>query len=250
MKIQLIRNATLSMTYGGHTFLIDPYLGEKYAYDSLAGVSRNPTVDLPLSLDEILKDIEIVIVSHLHRDHFDEVAKEILPKDWRIFCSPDHVDGIIEHGFTDVQVIQDLIQWENITIHRSTGRHGSDEWAERMGAVSGFVFEAENEPTVYWMGDTVWYEDVQDVVKNFQPDIIITHSSGAVLKGSLPIVMDDKQTIEVCKDAPSAIIIATHMEALDHATISREQLRNYARQEGINDEQLLIPADGDILEFE
>ena len=45
------------------------------------------------------------------------------------------------------------------------------------------------------------------------------------------------------------IVIATHMEALDHATVSREELRAYAKANGIQPERLLIPADGERLVF-
>lgn len=250
MQLQLIRNATLRVNYAGHTFLIDPYLGDKHVYDSLAGHSRNPTVDLPLTVDEILKDIEMVIVSHLHRDHFDEVAKERLPKNLHIFCEPGDVGAIMEHGFTDVKPIQTSLAWEGITIHRTPGQHGTGEWAKRMGTVSGFVFEADNEPTVYWTGDTIWYDAVKNVIQDRQPDIIITHSGGAILGDSDPIVMDEKQTVAVCQAAPHATVIATHMEALDHCNTSRALLRTYAHEKGISSQQLLIPEDGDILEFD
>ena len=63
------------------------------------------------------------------------------------------------------------------------------------------------------------------------------------------IVMDAEQTVKVCNYAPDAKVIATHMEALDHATVTRAQLRDYAQQQGIDDEQLLIPVDGDVLSF-
>ncbi|MBT7260491.1 MAG: hypothetical protein HN888_05140 [Desulfobacula sp.] len=62
--------------------------------------------------------------------------------------------------------------------------------------------------------------------------------------------MDAVQTIEVCKAAPNAIVIATHMEALDHATISRTDLRVFAENSAIKTNQLRIPADGEILNFD
>ncbi len=39
------------------------------------------------------------------------------------------------------------------------------------------------------------------------------------------------------------------MEALDHATVSRADLRAYARANGISSDQLLIPADGETIEL-
>jgi hypothetical protein len=59
------------------------------------------------------------------------------------------------------------------------------------------------------------------------------------------IVMDDKQTIELCQIAPNSRVVATHMEALDHATISRAALRSAAESANIPDERLLIPSDGE-----
>ena len=80
-----------------------------------------------------------------------------------------------------------------------------------------------------------------------KPDIIVTHSCGARWDGDL-IVMDEAQTITVCKAAPSARVIATHMEALDHATVSRADLRRAADATGIAATRLLIPEDGETLD--
>ena len=118
-----------------------------------------------------------------------------------------------------------------------------------MGNTSGFVLRSENELTVYWAGDTIWCEAVGDVIEQNQPDIIITHSGGAVWGDNILIIMDAMQTITVCRTAPKAIVVATHMEALDFATVSRFDLRTLAEMEGINPRQLVIPYDGEILTF-
>jgi len=49
MKIQLIRNATMKITYAEHTILADPLLAQKDAYEPFAGIARNPTIALPLN---------------------------------------------------------------------------------------------------------------------------------------------------------------------------------------------------------
>ena len=61
------------------------------------------------------------------------------------------------------------------------------------------------------------------------------------------IVMDAAQTVAVCRAAQSSVVIATHMDSEDHATVSRQALRAYAEENGIRAKQLLIPADGEIL---
>jgi hypothetical protein len=114
-----------------------------------------------------------------------------------------------------------------------------------MGQVSGFVFQAPGEPTVYWTGDTILYEPVLQVIKRFRPDVIVTHSSGAMWKGSGPIVMDADQTITVCRAAPQSRVVAIHLDSLDHGTVSRQDLR--ARAAEIPVSRLLIPEDGETL---
>lgn len=192
----------------------------------------------------------MVIVSHLHSDHFDKEAQRIIPKDIQIFCEPGDAATIIEQGFTNVKPIQQTLQWENITIRRTPGQHGPEDWAERLGTVSGFIFQADGEPTLYWMGDTIWYDEVRDIVKDVQPDVIVTHSSGAVLGDSAPIVMDARQTVAVCQSATNAAVIATHLDALDHGTVTRALLRTYAHEKGVSEHRLLIPEDGDMLTFD
>ena len=250
MKLQLIRNATLRMTYAGHTFLIDPYFAPQHSLPTYAGRSPNPLVALPVSIEELLQGIEMVVVSHLHTDHFDKLAQDLLPKAIPIFCQPGNEVTIRDKGFADVTPITESVYWKTVTIQRTDGQHGSSEAIlEAMGTVSGFVFSAENEPTVYWAGDTIWYEPIRETIDRWRPNIIITHSGGAVWGDNERIIMDAEQTVALCQYAPEAIVIATHMEALDHCLVTRSAVRSHARRHGIKDEQLRIPVDGAELEL-
>jgi hypothetical protein len=119
-----------------------------------------------------------------------------------------------------------------------------------MGQTSGFIFSAANEPTVYWVGDTILTESMQQQIQQTVPEIIITHSSGAVWGDDrVLIVMDATQTIETCKLTPLSKVVAIHMEALDHGTVTREDLRKFAELNGIGTDQLIIPTDGENVVF-
>ncbi len=249
MQIQLVRNATMRVTYGGKQLLTDPYLAPKQTLRSFAGISKNPLVDLPFPPHQVIADVEMVIVSHLHTDHFDPLAQELLPKSLPLFCQPGDDAQIREKGFEVVTPIEQSIDWQGIEISRTPGQHGTGEWAERMGQVSGFVLRTAGEPVVYWAGDTIWYEAVERLLSETQPDVIITHSSGARFGESAPIVMDAKQTIAVCRAAPKAVVVAIHMDSLDHGTVSRDALHALADGEGIEPGRLLIPADGETMAF-
>lgn len=249
MNLQLIRSATLRLNYGGKTILIDPDFGSKESRNSLAGKAKNPMVDLPMPIEQILEGVELVIVSHLHQDHFDTVAYERVPKHLPLICQPENEAFIREKGFIHLMPIHDSLDWEGIHVTRTDGHHGLGEVENIMGTVSGFVFQAPNEPSVYWAGDTVLCEEVRQTIEKYQPDFVVSHSCGAawpVNDERVLIVMDDKQTIELAQLAPKSRVIATHMEAFDHATISRADLRLAAEKAGV---KLLIPNDGESLQL-
>lgn len=249
MHIQLIRNATIRFDYAGRRFIIDPYLAAKHSRPSFTGKSPNPLVDLPCSPREVIAGIEMAVISHLHSDHFDPMAQELLPEDTVIICQPEDEEAIRKMGFKEVLPVHDRMEWNGIAITRTGGQHGSGEVLKDMGIVSGFVFKAKGEPTVYWTGDTIWCEAVAQVIKEVNPDVILTHSCGAVWGKQVLIVMDAVQTVEVCRAAPQSKVVAIHMEALDHATITRAALRQYAEEQGIGPERLLIPEDGEKVAF-
>jgi L-ascorbate metabolism protein UlaG (beta-lactamase superfamily) len=249
MEIQLIRSATLRITCNDHVFIIDPYLAPKHSQEPLIGKSRNPLVDLPFPAEEVLANVEMVLVSHLHPDHFDELAQGLLPKSIPLYCQPDDEHQVRAKGFSNVIAVKDSVQWNRMRITRTVGQHGDEVWSPQMGSVAGFILRAEDEPTIYWAGDAIWCEAVKQVVLEAQPDIIITHSSGAGFEAGSPIIMDGEQTMEVCRTASRSIVIATHIETFDFDTVSRKDSRTMAVTAGIGAERLLIPADGETLVF-
>ncbi len=249
MKIQLIRNATMKITYAGRTFLTDPMLASKDEIDPFAGIARNPMIDLPFPTKDIVTGVESVIVSHDHPDHFDKAASLALPKVTPVFCQPGDEGRMTEEGFQNVLPIETSHTWEGITITRTGGKHGKGKILEFTGKVSGFVFQADVEPTVYWVGDSIWCEEVENAIKMFNPDIIITHSGGATIPGYEAIIMDGEQTLTTVNSSLEAIVVAIHMESLDHCTVSRKTLRQMADSSAIPPSRLMIPEDGETISF-
>jgi L-ascorbate metabolism protein UlaG (beta-lactamase superfamily) len=247
MHLHLIRNATMRLTYAGRLIVTDPYLGAKGAYRSLGGREPNPTVELPCTPEEAVAGAELALISHLHNDHFDPVGQQTLTKDIPLFCQPEDAERIAAMGFQRVTPLEDRAEWEGITIIRTPGTHGTGTWADKLNPVSGFVLQAPGEPTVYWCGDTIWYEGVHEAIAEHRPDVIVTHSAGAELEDSGPIVMDIVQTFAVCHAAPDARVVAIHLEALDHCPVRRADLRAAAEAHGIPATRLLIPDDGEVL---
>ena len=59
-------------------------LSDKGAFEPFPNSPRqdenNPLVELPLAIEDIINNIDLVILTHLHIDHFDPKAIEVLPK--------------------------------------------------------------------------------------------------------------------------------------------------------------------------
>ena len=249
MRLQLIRNATMRLTYHGHLILTDPFLAPKNTIESFAGISENPLVDLPMPPQLVIEGAEMILLSHLHVDHFDVMAQKMLDKSLPVYCQPGNEERIAANDFADITPIEDAVEWQGITISRTPGQHGTGEMAERMGKVSGFVFQAEGEPTLYWCGDTIWYPPVEQTIEKFKPDVIITHSSGAQFEGHDPILMDADQTLALALAAPEAMVVAIHLDSLDHGKVSRPDMRIAAEEAGLSKDRFFVPEDGEEITF-
>ena len=247
--VQLVRNATLVIDYAGKKILVDPMLSPKGAIDSWAGIQKNPTVELTIPVEEIVKDIDLVIVTHTHEDHFDKPASSTLKKSVELIMQPGDKEFFKKEGFINATVVEGQKVWNGITINRVEGKHGSGKVLEMMGKTSGFVLQAKNQPTVYIVGDTIWNEDIKKDIEKFKPDYIIVNSGGALMKdfSDTPIIMNEVQTMALIAASGKAKVIAVHMDALDHCFTTRAILKKKASELKIGQDKLIIPEDGEKL---
>src|SRR5689334_23949067 len=133
MKLRLLRNATLKLEIRGRIVLIDPFFAPKGSRPSFTGRAPNPLVELPASPEEILDGVELVVVSHLHTDHFDGVAKARVPNDLPLICRPGDEMKIAEAGFTDIRPLLDIFDWNGLVFTRREGSHGLGPVVDKMG---------------------------------------------------------------------------------------------------------------------
>jgi L-ascorbate metabolism protein UlaG (beta-lactamase superfamily) len=254
MDIQLIRNATIVVEYAGKKFLIDPMLAEKGAYAPFPNAPRqdqnNPLVSLPTSIDNIIQDIDAVIVTHLHYDHWDAAAKEALPKEIKVIAqNEEDMTEIRKAGFQNVEVLREDTVFEDIQLIKTRGEHGRGEILKLAGLVCGIVFKHPTEKTSYIAGDTVWYEAVREVINTHVPEIIVVNAGDNQFFEGGSLVMGKDDVYEVYKAAPNAKIIAIHMEAVNHWALSREELKRFSNEKRIRS-NVLVPNDGESYTFE
>ena len=206
--------------------------------------TRNPLCDLPCPLETLL-DVDAVIVTHLHPGHFDQAAAQLLSITKPIFVQNSR-DGeaLRYYGFQQVTVLEAGTIFSRVTLTKIPGRYGNweEEMLDRMGSVCGVVFQAPGEPCLYATGDTVWYPGVEHAVREFLPQVVLANAGGN-MGWQHQSNMGKDDVLALHQAVPSALIVATHMEDLNHWTLSRQELRDFAGRNGFLS-QLHTPANG------
>lgn len=253
MKLQLWRNATLLLNIDGISILVDPMLGEKGSMGKIPMTDSellNPLVDLPFSKEELnnrLKEIDAVAVTHLHPDHWDPEAVRLLDKNIPVICSEVIADHITEQGFTNILIVNDHLQWKNIEISITKGQHGTGEIGEKMGIVNGFVFKKDSK-SIYIAGDTIWYDEVAEEIAQHQPQHIIVAGGAATFSVGDPIIMTSEDIVKVCEYAPESTVWVTHLEAVSHCKEDRKFIQKKITEKGLEN-QCFVLNDGEEVEL-
>lgn len=251
MKIQQIRSATLKIKYGDQTILLDPWLQDKGTGFSagvvraeMAGV-RNPMNDLPMAPEEVLAGVDFCLVTHIHPDHF---TPDYLPKTMKIVVQNEedmHEAEVL--GFENVAAFEgDTLRFGSVTVTKVSAVHGDNEKVvEMMGPGSGYVLNGEGRK-LYIAGDTVYCSAVEQTLEKHQPDVITLNCCAATTPVGR-LIMDLADVEAVCRRVPKALVIATHLGSVNHALLTRDDVRNFALARGLT--QVYVPENGETIEI-
>ncbi|ELA8350214.1 MBL fold metallo-hydrolase [Vibrio alginolyticus] len=263
MKIHNLRSATFVIESGNHYILIDPMLGNKGSLPPFSifrfKVSKNPTVELPTSAENILSKITHCLVTHSqtfgfkplqHGDHLDAAGERFLIKNsipvTTLMKDKNYLekyDITIENGL-EPWITTDFLGGKITAIPAQHG-HG---WIHKVMANGcGFFLQLPGEPSIYISGDTVLTADVKRALHDLQPDITVVAAGQAQMDVGQPLLMSTNEVIEFIKKSPGKVI-ANHMEALNHCPIDRATLKHSLETHGLL-EKVYIPFDGEIIEF-
>lgn len=259
MRITQIRNATIIVDFNNTKFLIDPWLMPKdYMPGFEAAINsqiRQPRVNLPFEIEKFI-DVDAVIITHIHPDHWDEFAENALNKKIKMFVqSVRDKDYIVSKGFTNTELLSEYgTKYNGITLYKTGTQHGRRDvikpLCDSIGMpydAMGVVFKSEKEKTLYVAGDTIWCEEVNNALKKYRPEIIIVNACAATVLNGERIIMNIEDVKNVLNSAPNSTVLASHLDCVSHLTITRKDLKEFKTKNKIDN--LLIPEDGETCEF-
>jgi L-ascorbate metabolism protein UlaG (beta-lactamase superfamily) len=247
MKLHLVRHATLLLEYAGMRILVDPMLSDAGAMSAIQNSPQprpNPLVALPFPVEQVLDGVQLVLVTHTHRDHWDDAAIQLVPKDLPLLCQPEDMQKMEAVYFLNASAVHDMKHWSHICVTRTPAQHGTGEIARAMAPSSGYVLSTSGEPTVYIAGDTIWYDQVAETIRQHNPQVIVVNAGAAQFLHGDPITMTAGDVVRTCRAAPQAKVVAVHMEAINHCLLTRKDLAQQAHAAGV---EVVIPEDGEMV---
>ena len=251
MEITLVRHATLLVRFHGKRLLVDPMLSDVGAMPPVANAPNPkpfPLIPLPQPASRVLAGVDAVVVTHTHRDHFDDAAASLVPKHLPLFCQPEDEAKLRTSGFTDVRPVADVVECQGIEICRTAGQHGTGEIGRRMAPVSGFVLRAADERTLYIAGDTIWCPEVREALRVHAPAVTVANAGAAQFHDGDPITMTADDVIDVARGAPGTSVVAVHMETVNHCGLTRSALASRVAGAGLAS-RVWIPRDGETAQY-
>ncbi|RPG30236.1 MAG: MBL fold metallo-hydrolase [Muricauda sp. TMED12] len=257
IEMQLVRNATVRLDIGKSSLLIDPILGAKGSQEPIpfSNGLNNPLVDLPYTVDKVLSDVDAILVTHYHPDHFDRAAEEFVPKDMLLFCQPSDRERLVEKGFTNLIPIDTVHQWSGIQISRYGASHHQGATGQPpFGESSSYGIEALGKKVLV-TGDAILDNKLDSTVDTVEPDVIIANTGecqfsepNEVLAPGMTMTLTKEELVKLSAQRPKTQIIAVHLEAINHCTLDRKALKDYIKDQG-RGHHVLVPDDGESISF-
>ncbi|MDB5842441.1 MAG: fold metallo-hydrolase [Herminiimonas sp.] len=209
-SVMFVGTATVLIRYAGFTILTDPNFLHKGDHVHLGyGLTSERLTNPAIDMDQ-LPPVDLVLLSHLHGDHFDQLVQQKLDRNVPILTTPDGARELEKMGF---KATYPLGTWESLTVTRGKasvritsmpGRHGPPVAAallpEVMGSMLDFSPEGAGKPSyrMYISGDTLVYDDIEEIPRRFSDiDLALLHLGGTRILGVMKVTMDGKDGVRM-----------------------------------------------------
>ena len=260
-SVFFVGTATVVIRYGGFTILTDPnflHAGDHVhlGYGLLSQRLTNPAVEI-----EDLPPLDLVVLSHLHGDHFDRVAEEKLDKTLPIITTPHAARYLEGKGF---RPLEGLRTWESLSVRKGDARlsitampgtHAPGPLRKVLPPVMGSMLEfgdADDGGTrlrLYISGDTLVHNRLREIPRRYpEIDLALLHLGGTRVLGIL-VTMDAEQGVEALRIIDPRTAVPIHYNDYGVFKSPLEDFQKAVTEAGLEDRVRYL-AHGETYEFE
>jgi L-ascorbate metabolism protein UlaG (beta-lactamase superfamily) len=220
-ELTFVGTATTVLRLGGFTVLTDPNFLRRGERVHLGyGLTSRRRTSPALDVDE-LPELDAVLLSHLHGDHFDRRARAGLTRSAPVVTTPHASRRLTRWGF-DVAALRTWQEWElskdgeRLRVTSVPARHGPVAVHRALPPVMGSVVELVRGGVVavrvYITGDTVNRPFLRAVHDRYPSlDAMVVHLGGTRIAGLL-VTMDARQGADLVGLHRPPVTVPVHFD--------------------------------------
>jgi L-ascorbate metabolism protein UlaG (beta-lactamase superfamily) len=238
-----VGNATTVLRLGDFTLLTDPAFGAAGSRVYLGYGAWTRRVKDPALQTGQLPRLDAVLLSHLHGDHFDRVARDWLPYTMPIITTPQAQRRLRRKRFLSVRGLptRECHEWDRdrqrLRITAVPGRHGPGVADRLLPDVMGSVVDLEEDGRrllrLYITGDTLFGPHLEEIPRRFgEIDAMLIHLGGTRLLGIL-LTMDGRQGVETTRLIRPRLTLPIHYDDYRVFTLPLSDYLTRARDQGL-----------------
>ncbi|HEX8081515.1 MAG TPA: MBL fold metallo-hydrolase [Jatrophihabitans sp.] len=223
-SLLFIGTATTLIRYGELTLLTDPnflHQGQR-AYLGYGLTAKRLTA--PALTPEQLPELDLIVLSHLHGDHWDRQAQRGLDRQLPVITTPHASKRLQLRGFTRATGLRtwgstELVKGDTrLRVTSMPGRHAPGLLRRVLPPVMGSLLEFGSlsrpvELRMYLTGDTLFVDDLREIPVRYPAiDAAVLHLGGTTLPGGLMVTMDAIQGADLLELIKPGLAIPVHYD--------------------------------------
>jgi L-ascorbate metabolism protein UlaG (beta-lactamase superfamily) len=247
-ELLFIGTATTLIRFGGFTLLTDPnFLHRGDSIHVGYGLHARRLTNPALELDQ-LPPLDLVVLSHLHEDHFDRLVAERLDRGLPIVTTGQAATALRALGFSQAR---DLRTWDSWSFRKGDTRLRVTALPAQhtplrimqpflprvMGSLLTFSTASDDRPLlrVYVSGDTLLHEELLQIPRRFPDiDLGLFHLGGTRVLGVM-LTMDGRQGAQAVRLIAPERAIPIHYDDYDRFKSPLDDFRRAVEAAGLAD---------------